>query len=222
MRKTKLIYVENDPALRGLMSGVLSKADQVDLIGVFSDASELLRSGKAESADAALIDYALDSEGLNGVELGIQLRNLNELIGIVIYSQFSISPMVYRVPESMLGGWSFMQKRATATREDYVSAIQSAVTGKGNWPEIVSETMDDLESGASMFFRLSPRQRSIMALAAKSKSAREIAVQLDVSYVHVRKELSRVYDILLPNAEPGDDLKTAAVFKYLELMKAAQ
>jgi DNA-binding NarL/FixJ family response regulator len=81
---------------------------------------------------------------------------------------------------------------------------------------------ENLESEASMFFRLTPRQRSIMALAAKSKSAQEIASQLELSYVHVRKELSRAYEVLLPNAKPSDDLKTAAVLKYLDLMRVAQ
>lgn len=222
MRKIKLLYVENDAALRGLLASMLDSSDEIELLGTFANAGELLKSGLGGSADAALLDYSLDADGLNGVELGIHLRNLNELIGIVIYSQFSVSPMVRRVPPSMLGGWSFLQKRASATTSDYFAAIKSAVTGKGNWPEIIEATNEDLSTEASIFFRLTHRQRSIMALAAKSKSAQEIASQLDLSYVHVRKELSRAYEVLLPNAKDSDDLKTAAVLKYLELMKAAQ
>jgi hypothetical protein len=35
----------------------------------------------------------------------------------------------------------------------------------------------------------------------------------------VRKELSRSYAVLLPESTPSDDLKTAAVLRYLELMR---
>ena len=111
MRKTSLLFVENDSALRGLLAGMLATSDQIELLGSFANASDLLDSGVANSADVALLDYSLDPEGLNGVELGIHLRNLNEHIGIVIYSQFSVAPMVRRVPISMLGGWSFLQKK---------------------------------------------------------------------------------------------------------------
>ena len=221
MRKTRLLYVENDSALRGLLAAKLAESEHLDLVGVFEDSSSLLKSGLSNSADAALLDYSLDPEGLTGVELGIHLRNLHEHIGVVIYSQFPIAPMVGRVPQSMLGGWSFLQKRASANLDDYVSAIKSAVSGKGNWPEIIGEAMVNLETEASIFFRLTPRQRSIMALASKSKSAQEIATLLELSYVHVRKELSRAYSVLLPHAEETVDLKTAAVLKYLELMKAS-
>jgi DNA-binding NarL/FixJ family response regulator len=222
MRKTSLLFVENDSALRGLLAGMLATSDQIELLGSFANASDLLDSGVANSADVALLDYSLDPEGLNGVELGIHLRNLNEHIGIVIYSQFSVAPMVRRVPISMLGGWSFLQKKATASLSEYLEAVQSTVKGRGNWSEIIDSTNGAIETDASMFFNLTPRQRSIMALASKSKSAQDIASVLNLSHPHVRKELSRAYKVLLPDAQESVDLKTAAVLKYIELMRAVQ
>lgn len=58
-----------------------------------------------------------------------------------------------------------------------------------------------------------------MSLSAQGKSAQDIAVQLDLSYSYVRKELSRSYAVLLPDSAPSDDLKTAAVLRYMELMR---
>lgn len=222
MRKIKLIYVENDGALRGLLAQNFAKSERLELVGSFSSASELIDSGLAKRADAALLDYALDSTGLNGVELGIALRNLNEHIGIIIYSQFSVAPMVRRVPTPMLSGWSFLQKSATSSIEDYESLIHASASGRGNWDEVSKQNIDDLESQASLFFKLTPRQRSILALASQSKSAREISEQLNLSYAHVRKELSRAYEVLLPEARDSVDLKTSAVLKYLDLMKVSQ
>ena len=58
-----------------------------------------------------------------------------------------------------------------------------------------------------------------MSLTSQGKSAQEIAAQLNLSYSYVRKELSRAYAVLLPNPSQGDDLKTGAVIKFMELMR---
>jgi DNA-binding NarL/FixJ family response regulator len=68
---------------------------------------------------------------------------------------------------------------------------------------------------ASVLQRLSPRQREIMALAAAGLDARAIAEQVHLTHVSVRRELSRAYKILVPDASAGTDLRTAAVLEYL-------
>lgn len=219
MRPTRFIYIENDPALRSILGGMLSASRDLEMLGSYSSADEVLDRTLIRKADVALIDFALDQDGLNGIELGVALRNINEYIGVVIYSQFSVRPMVNRVPKSMRAGWSFFNKSAEMGVEDYVNILKQTSSGKGNWEEVLAQEQKSQDSEISIFFALTPRQRSIMALSAQSKSPQDIALQLGLSYSYVRKELSRAYSILLPNAVEGDDLKTAAVLKYLELMR---
>lgn len=219
VRPTRLLYVENDSALRRILGEMLSKSKDLELIGSFSNSDEVLNRTLVRKADVALIDFALDQNGLNGIELGIALRNINEYIGIVIYSQYSVSQMVSRVPKDMRGGWSFFDKSAEMDLQDYVKIIKLTSSGKGNWEEFTKTEVENTELKSSIYFQLSPRQRSIMSLSSQGKSAQDISVQLDLSYSYVRKELSRSYAILLPDAAPSDDLKTAAVLKYMELMR---
>ena len=196
MRPTRLIYVENDSALRSILGDMLASSPDIEILARYAGAHEVGDRALIRKADVALIDFALDQNGLNGIELGISLRNINEYIGIVIYSQFSVRPMVNRV-----------------------NILQRTASGKGNWEEVLEQDRQSQDSEISIFFALTPRQRSIMSLSAQSKSPQEIALQLGLSYSYVRKELSRAYAVLLPNSEDGDDLKTAAVLKYLELMR---
>jgi len=219
MRPTRLLYVENDSALRRILGEILSKSKDLELVGSFSNSNEALNRTMARKADVALIDFSLDQNGLNGIELGIALRNINEYIGIVIYSQYSVSQMVSRVPKAMRSGWSFFDKSAEMVLEDYVNVIKLTSSGKGNWETFSAIEIENAEVKSLIYFQLSPRQRSIMSLSSQGKSAQDIAVQLDLSYSYVRKELSRSYAILLPDAAPSDDLKTAAVLRYMELMK---
>lgn len=198
---------------------MLSQSKELELIGSFSNSDEVLNRTLVRKADVALIDFALDQNGLNGIELGIALRNINEYIGIVIYSQYSVSQMVSRVPKAMRSGWSFFDKSAEMELVDYVEIIKLTSSGKGNWENVSAGEVENVEVQSSIYFQLSPRQRSIMSLSAQGKGAQDIAVQLDLSYSYVRKELSRAYAVLLPNAVASDDLKTAAVLKYMELMR---
>lgn len=219
MSVTRLIYIENDAALRNVLGGMLSKSPALEMIGTYGRADEVMQREVVLRADVALIDFSLDPNGLNGVELGIALRNINEYIGIVIYSQFSVRPMVNRVPKQMRSGWSFFDKSATMDIADYAEILKFTAAGKGNWEDVLAEDGKAQENESSVFFALTPRQRSIMSLTSQGKSSQEIATQLNLSYSYVRKELSRAYGVLVPIPVAGDDLKTAAVLKYMELMK---
>ena len=221
MRPIRVIYVENDSALRRILGEMLAKSPELDLVGSFANANEVLDRATVRGADVALVDFSLDQNGLNGIELGIALRNINEYIGVVIYSQYSVSQMVNRVPKAMRHGWSFFDKSAEMSLSDYVEIIRSTASGNGNWESVADGEVAKVEARSSIYFQLSPQQRSIMSLSAQGKGAKEIASQLNLSYSYVRKELSRSYAILLPDAAASDDLKTAAVLKYMELMRMA-
>jgi DNA-binding NarL/FixJ family response regulator len=200
---------------------MLTQSPRLELVSSCANADEALDRSKVRSADVALVDFSLDQNGLNGIELGIALRNINEHIGIVIYSQYSVSQMVSRVPKEMRHGWSFFDKSAEMSIEDYVSVLRDTASGNGNWESVSAGEVTKVEAQSSIYFQLSPQQRSIMSLSAQGKSAKEISSQLGLSYSYIRKELSRSYAVLLPDAVPSDDLKTAAVLKYMELMRLA-
>lgn len=219
VRPTRLLYVENDSALRRILGEMLDQSKELEILGSYANSDEALNRTLVRKSDVALIDFSLDQNGLNGVELGIALRNINEYIGIVIYSQYSVSQMVSRVPKGMRSGWSFFDKSAEMNLEDYVGIIRATASGKGNWEEVANSEDQNNEAQSSIYFQLSPRQRSIMTLTSQGKSAQDIAQQLDLSYSYVRKELSRSYAVLLPESKPSDDLKTAAILKYRELMR---
>jgi len=220
MRSTRIIYVENDAALRQFLGDLLANQSGIELIGSFATAQQALDRELVRKADVALIDFGLDSSGLNGIELGIALRSINEYIGIVIYSQFDVRKMVKRVPVGMRSGWSFFEKSGDMKTDDYLDILKRTVNGKGNWEDFATTAARGSELETNLYFSLTTRQRSIIALAAQGISVQEIADKLNISYAYVRKELSRAYSVLLPDAQEGDDLKTQAVLKYLEIIKA--
>jgi len=220
MRSTRVMYVENDHALRQFLHQSLSKHEEIEIIGSFAGSDEALDRALVRKADVALIDFGLETNGLNGIELGIALRTINEYIGIVIYSQYKVHKMFKRVPPSMRNGWSFFEKSGEMSTDDYVKIIKETAVSKGNWEEFASLAEDNVDPDMNRYYDLSSRQRSIIALMAQGVSVQEIGTRLDLSYAYVRKELSRAYSVLLPDAQEGEDFKTLAILKYLQLAKS--
>lgn len=220
MRSTRVMYVENDQALRQFLHQSLAKHQDVEIIGSFAGSDEALDRALVRKADVALIDFGLETNGLNGIELGIALRTINEYIGIVIYSQYKVHKMFKRVPPSMRNGWSFFEKSGEMSTDDYVKIIKETAVSKGNWEEFASLAEENVDPDMNRYYDLSSRQRSIIALMAQGVSIQEIGTRLDLSYAYVRKELSRAYSVLLPDAQDGEDFKTLAILKYLQLAKS--
>ena len=98
MRPTRLIYVENDPALRGILARLLDKHPDIELLLHADTPGAALHRGLVESADVALLDLALGSDEMNGIDLGLAMRRLNENIGIVIHSQYRLDTVARSVP----------------------------------------------------------------------------------------------------------------------------
>jgi DNA-binding NarL/FixJ family response regulator len=214
------MYVENDQALRQFLHQSLAKHQDIEIIGSFAGSDEALDRALVRKADVALIDFGLETNGLNGIELGIALRTINEYIGIVIYSQYKVHKMFKRVPPSMRNGWSFFEKSGEMSTDDYVKIIKETAVSKGNWEEFASLAEENVDPDMNRYYDLSSRQRSIIALMAQGVSIQEIGTRLDLSYAYVRKELSRAYSVLLPDAQDGEDFKTLAILKYLQLAKS--
>ena len=219
MDTTRVIYVENDSALRQFLQESLAQEAGLELIGIYSEGISALNRVIAKKADVALIDFGLDTDGLNGIELGIALREINEYIGVVIHSQFNVRKMVNRVPPAMRNGWSFFEKSGEMSGSDYAKILKETAIGKGNWEEFFPAGTESEDVGLNLYHELTSRQRSIISLLAQGISVQEISVRLDLTYAYVRKELSRAYGTLLPDAKDGDDLKTLAILKYLQLVK---
>lgn len=215
MRPTRVIYVENDPALRGIVSKVLDSRTELDLILTAENADAVLNSDAAKAADVALLDLALGLGAMNGIDLGIALRERNPNIGIVIHSQHSLTHLARRVPENLRIGWSFLPKSGDMNMDDLVAVLRTTAQGiaTGNTqPELTEREGSALEA-------LTPRQRAVMALASSGLSAPQVAQRLGVSHDSVRQDLSKAYKQLVPNADPGDDLRTRAILTYLQLVR---
>ncbi len=218
MRPTRLIYVENDPALRGILAGLLAAHPDLDLLLSADAPNAVLASPLVEQADAALLDLALGRSAMTGIELGLALRQRNPYIGIVIHSQHDLTHLARRVPERERMGWSYVPKTGDMPVADLVAIIRQTARGLSIGPGIGADgqlrpvTPDALE-------QLTARQRAVLGLLATGQGTQEISRRLGVTQDTVRQDLSKAYRLLVPDAAEGEDVRIKAVLTYRHLVR---
>lgn len=213
MRPTRVLYVENDPALRGIVGSMLRKKPQLEIVAACADANEVLAQVDPARLDVALLDLALGKSSLNGTELGLVLRERNPNIGIVIFTQHVVPDFVASLPEDIQWGWSFVEKSGDLDIDMLVEVLRSTARGLNVLDPGIQRARE--RAGPSVIDELSARQRQILALAATGLDATAIATELNLAAVTIRQDLSKAYAILVPAPQPGTDLRTSAVLRYL-------
>ena len=212
MRPTRLIYVENDPALRGIMATLLGRQPQIDLVLSTGSAMEALQHPQLGVCDAALLDLALGTEQMNGIDLGLAMREINENIGIVIHSQYRLDGVARRVPAEARFGWSTLPKTGEMAIEDIVTVVRATARGTSSLQESHSVESSPLD-------QMSIRQRAIMGMVAAGIKTHEISRQLGVSHDVVRQDLAKSYRLLVPDAADTEEVRTRAILTYLEMIR---
>ena len=211
MRPTRVIYVENDPALLGILTRLLQRRDDIEVLLASASVEEVLGYEGIALADVALIDLALGPNQMNGIDLGLALRKVNPDIGIVLHSQHPLDQIERRLPEHELMGWSTMPKTGEMRIDELCTVLRSTAKGMSH------RQPSDAKADASVLNQLSSRQRLIMGMAASGLSTKEIARRMESTEAAIRQDLSKAYRILVPNATEADDLRTRAVLEYLRM-----
>ena len=212
-RPTRVLYVENDPALRGIVAAMLRSSPALEVVAACSDATEALAQVEAETLDVALLDLALGKHSLNGTELGLVLRERNPNVGIVIFTQHVVPDFVASLPEDIQWGWSFIEKRGDLDLDSLVDVLRSTARGLNVLDPGIQRARE--KAPPSVIDKLTARQREIFALAATGLDATAIAGELKLAAITVRQDLSKAYAIPVPDPPPGTDLRTSAVLRYL-------
>lgn len=207
------MYVENDPTLRGILSSVLATRLEIELVATCHDADEALTSVDPLKVDVALLDLALGQTSLNGIELGLALRERNPNMGVVMFTQHVVPDYLTSLPETAQWGWSYIEKRGDLDLDWLVDVLRSTARGLNIVDPAVQRARAQAEP--SVIEQLSGRQREILALVSTGMDATAVAAQLGLAPASVRQDLSRAYAVLVPDPKPGTDLRTSAVLRYL-------
>jgi DNA-binding NarL/FixJ family response regulator len=212
VRRIKVLYVEDDPALMSLVAQQLIADERLELVCMASDSNTSLEFAKSHTFDVALLDLALGRGSISGLELAIALRAQNSNCGLVIFSQHSSGHLITRLPVEQRYSFSVLEKRAPIDFELLVSTLVHTAEGISS----IDSSLEPSPGTASLLNPLSERDHEIMRLLIDGKSTSHISTVLSLAPVTVRQEISRIYGTLVPDKAEDTNLRTKAIMKYLE------
>jgi DNA-binding NarL/FixJ family response regulator len=212
----RVIYVENDPALRGIISKALRQSPEILEVFDYATGEEAKEHDGIKQLDVALIDLSLGFGLMDGLAIGIELRRHNEFLGVVIYSQHPFETVQELVDFEKLENWSYVPKQATLNIQSLIEVLIETSQGKSIIQAEVTATVDPSRGVLDL---LSPRQHLTMSMLASGYDSKYIAEKLGISVESVRQDLSRAYSILIPDPAEGTDIRISAIMKHQSLVR---
>jgi len=155
-------------------------APEFELVGVVEDGLALLDAAATLRPDVIVADVTMPR--LNGIEALARLRRLGDQVPVVFLTMHRDVSFARRALEA--GASGFVLKHSASV--ELVTAIRAALEGKTYLtPQLAGEVAEALKRGPGPrrdpAGSLTPRQREVLQLLAKGRSAKEIATALSIS-----------------------------------------
>ena len=209
MTKVRVLYVEDDPSLRAIMTEKLATQENLTITPA-ANSDEVFHLVKNQKFDVVMLDIALGPQSLSGIEIAHRLRREQPDLGIVFYSQYSESAAPTKVDDYFMG-WSTVSKSGQIVTPHLADVLISTARGYSRLEATRAPALDL----ANPLSSLTPRQQEIMSLLSQGKDANLVAEELQLAPITVRGQLTKIYRTLIPDPKPGMDLRTMAILRYL-------
>lgn len=162
--------------LLDLLATVLGMDGGLEVVGAFGGAEAALRDVPSLKPDVALLDIELGG-GINGVQLGLLLREKLPGLGIVPLSNVRAPRLLPSIPRPQVSGWSYLLKRSVRDASVLRRAVDGASQGLVALDPSLVAGRQARDAGA--LAGLTERQRGILALVAEGLTNDAIAAPGD-------------------------------------------
>jgi DNA-binding NarL/FixJ family response regulator len=219
-KSISVAIVEDEHLFRDLLRIALSNDPALDVVDNYGTVESALAGIDVCDPDVAVIDIDL-GDSINGIQLGLLLREKHPGMGIVILSNHADPNFLTAVNGHALKGWSYLLKKSLGD----VAALRRAIRGSVDQlivldPQLVS-LMKTRSSGLEA--RLTPRQLQVLDLIAQGYTNTGIADLLKVTEKSIENQINQLYQALdIDRSNGGIHPRVKAVLIYLEESRANQ
>jgi DNA-binding NarL/FixJ family response regulator len=196
----RVLVLDDHPALRAGLEGLLAGEPGVACIATLSGVDGLPRAVRETRPDVIVLDYAFGEH--DGLTTCFRLKQQPNPPAVVLYSAYV--DRVFAVPSAIAQADAIVAKGAPVS--ELLSAIRGVVSGAAERPEIDHELMEAASA------RLVTEDVPIAAMLVAATPVAEIAQVLDTSVGDVRRRALRIIGRLqagdrwkasVPHAGPG-------------------
>ncbi|MFI5930055.1 response regulator [Micromonospora sp. NPDC051543] len=190
----RVIIVDDDPLVRGMLTLMLDGADGIAVVGEASDGATAITAVDRHLPDVVLMDIRMP--GVNGITATERLRRRHRPPEIIVLTTFDTDEHVLRALRA--GASGFLLKDTPP--EQISQAVRAVAAGNPMLsPRVTRRLMQRVASGAESYERandqlalLTPRERDVVLAIARGRSNAEIATELLMSVTTVKAHVSHI------------------------------
>jgi DNA-binding NarL/FixJ family response regulator len=214
-RPLRVVIGEDDVLLREGIARLLTEAG-LEVVAQAGDAEDLLRKGLAHRPAVLVADVHMPpGHGDDGLRAAIEVRRRRPETAVLVLSQFYDERYALELIGERAEGVGYLLKQRVGDIASFVDAVtRVAAGGTALDPEIVSRMLGSRQRDRPLY-KLSRRERDVLAAMAEGKSNRGIAEALVISPATVEKHLRSIFDKLELDPVPTEHRRVLAVLVYL-------
>jgi DNA-binding NarL/FixJ family response regulator len=186
------VLIADDHALvREGTRELLARETDLDVVGEAADGAEAIELAGRLLPDVVVIDIGMP--GINGVEATARIKAEHPEIGVLVLTVQDDEQYVYAILEAGAAGYLLKDIHGS----QLVEAVRSVRAGEGVLhPAIAKKILGRFrrsDGSVEEVRSLTDRELDVLRLAARGKSNKEIARELDLSARTVQVHLGRIF-----------------------------
>lgn len=206
-----IVVADDHPIIRQAISNLIAKEEDMVVVGEAQDGEQALELCLEKKPQVVLMDIGMPR--LNGLEATRLIKVKCPKTAILVLTIHNDSENILGILQAGAAGFLtkgvFDQQVIRAIRS--VAAGESVLTGAVLKQILVQAARSEVQSAdTSVSSKLSPKEQTILRLAARGKSNKEIATALHISPLTAKGYLDDIYSKMNVNS------RTEAVVKALQ------
>ena len=202
MDSIRILLADDHELVRNGIRALLEKLSGVEVTGEASNGEDAIRLVEKSEPHIVLTDIAMP--GLNGLEVTRHLAKAFPNVRVVILSMYADEEHLYMALRA--GAAGYLVKGAA--REELELAIRAVARGDAYISPALSKHLivncgQAGDGGLTPLKRLSCRQTEVLRLIARSKTTKQIALDLNISVKTVESHRTQLMDRLEIHDIPG-------------------
>ncbi|MEV4352171.1 response regulator transcription factor [Actinoplanes sp. NPDC049596] len=196
----RVLLVDDDALVRAGLTMMLAAFDDLEVVGVAVDGTEVAAAVNTHKPDVVLMDIRMP--GMDGLTATESLRRRRDAPEVIVLTTFDTDDHVLRALRAGAGG--FLLKHTPP--QQIAEAVRRVAAGEPMMSPEVLRTMIGLVAGApadprrararAALEQLSPGETDVARLVAEGRTNQEIATELLMSTATVKAYVSRIFSKL--------------------------
>jgi DNA-binding NarL/FixJ family response regulator len=198
----RILLADDHELVRAGIRSLLERLPDVEVVAEAGDGRQAIRLVEEHDPDIVLTDIAMPD--LNGLEVTQHLAKAFPNVRVIILSMYSDEEHLYLALRAGAAGYLLKG----AARDELKLAIQAVARGDTYLSPALSNSLIVEHSkcrngGLACLKALSPRQTEVLKLIARSRTTKQIALELNVSVKTVESHRMQLMNRLDIHDVPG-------------------